>query len=137
MNLREGILELIRDEQRRQCGNFFPEDAGYLEKITSKAGIVSHDVEGKCLGFVFFYCNDAQNQSSYISLLLVSPEARKTGVGTALIRFVLALTQQRGFKVCRLEVRKDNTGAVNFYRSLGFRQIEDRGEKYLMEAAAN
>lgn len=134
MNLPKKIIDLILVEQIRQMGNFVPEDDGYLEKLADKAELLSHDSLDQCLGFVFFYCNDPAKYSSYITLLMVAQASRKSGIGAALVQYVLTLTAQRGFKVCRLEVRKENAAAIKLYETMGFFQLEDRGDRYLMEA---
>ena len=134
MNLRENIIDLIRSEQIRQTGNFVPESDEFFKKLAAKAEVLSHDVFEQCLGFVFFYCNEPDKYSSYITLLMVAPAARKLGIGAGLVRYVLALTAKRGFRVCRLEVRKENAAAIKLYETMGFCPIEDRGDKYLMEA---
>jgi len=133
MNIRKEIADLIHAEQIRQNGEFCPDVDGYLQKLAERAEVVSHDEFGRCKGFVFFYCNDPQKQSSYITLLMVAPDSRNAGVGAALLRYVLFLTRQRGFKFCRLEVRKSNNAAIRLYESMNFRTVGDRGEKYLME----
>ena len=136
MKLPKKIVDLIQDEQIRQTGKFVPKEEEYLEKLADKAELLSHDSHGQCLGFVFFYCNDPAKYSSYITLLMVAPAARKSGIGAALVRYVLILTAQRGFKICRLEVRKENAAAIKLYESMGFCPLEDRGDKYVMEAKA-
>ena len=137
MNLPKKIVDLIHGEQIRQTGEFVPEGEEYLEKLADKAELLSHDSLDQCLGFVFFYCNDPAKYSSYITLLMVAQSSRKSGIGAALVRYVLTLTAQRGFKVCRLEVRKENAAAIKLYETMGFCQLEDRGDKYLMEAQAS
>lgn len=136
MNLPKKIVDLILFEQLQQMGNFFPEGDEYLEKLADSAELLSHDSLGQCLGFVFFYCNDPAKYSSYITLLMVAQTSRKSGIGAALVRYVLTLTAKRGFKVCRLEVRKENVAAIKLYETMGFYQSENRGDKYLMEAQA-
>lgn len=137
MNLPKKIVDLIHGEQVRQTGKFVPEGKEYLEKLADKAELLSHDSLDQCLGFVFFYCNDPAKYSSYITLLMVAQTSRKSGIGAALVRYVLTLTAQRGFKACRLEVRKENVAAIKLYETMGFCQLEDRGDKYLMEAQAS
>lgn len=137
MNLSKKIVDLIHGEQVRQTGKFVPVGEEYLEKLADKAELLSHESLDQCLGFVFFYCNDPAKYSSYITLLMVAQTSRKSGMGAALVRYVLTLTAQRGFKVCRLEVRKENLAAIKLYEAMSFCQIEDRGDKYLMEAQAS
>lgn len=52
-----------------------------------------------------------------VTALTVSPHARGTGLGRALLKALLALHPQRSFS---LEVRTDNTTAVSLYESCGF-----------------
>ena len=137
MNLPKKIVDLIHSEQVRQIGNFVPEGDEYLEKLADKAELLSHDSLEHCLGFVFFYCNDPAKYSSYITLLMVAQASRKSGIGAALVRYVLTLTEQRGYKVCRLEVRKENVAAIKLYETMGFCLVEDRSDRYLMEAQAS
>ena len=137
MILREEIIDLIRGEQKRQSNNFVPEGSEYLTKLAVSAEVLSHDVHGECLGFIFFYCNDPGKHSSYITLLMVSPDARGLGIGASLVQYVLTLTVQRGFNVCRLEVRKENIAAIKLYKKMGFCEIENRGDKLLLEAQAS
>ena len=137
MNLPKKIVDLISDEQIRQIGRFVPEGNEYLKKLADKAELLSHDSLDQCLGFVFFYCNDPAKHSSYITLLMVAHASRKSGIGAALVRYVLTLTAQRGFRVCRLEVRKENAAAIKLYEAMGFCQVEDHVDKYLMEAKAS
>lgn len=136
MSLSEKILALIQSEQALQGGRFIPNEKEYLKKLANKAELISHEAFGECRGFVFFYCNDPSKYASYITLIMVSQAARKSGIGTLLVKYVLALTARRGFKVCRLEVEKENLTALSLYKSMGFIQIEDRGDKCLLEAQA-
>ncbi|NDP61896.1 GNAT family N-acetyltransferase [Polaromonas sp.] len=136
MKIPEDIVCLICEEQIRQNGNFFPGE-DYLQKLSDKAECIVYYSPSGISGFVFFYCNDEKNFSSYISLLMVTCAERKKGVGAALIRSVLNFTKQKRFNYCRLEVRKENIAAIGLYKSMGFRSIEDRSDKYLMEATAS
>lgn len=137
INLRKEVIDLIIGEQHRQNGHFVPDSPDYLSKLAVEAEVLFHEYQGQCKGFVFFYCNDLESSMSYITLIMVDPDSRKSGIGAALVRYVLALTAQRGLNVCRLEVLKENGAAIKFYEALGFRPIEDRGNRYLMQARAS
>ena len=117
----------------RQSGAFVPMDDLYLAKLEEKAELIVHNFTDGCAGFVFFYCNDPEKVSSYITLVMVAPKARKSGVATNLVNCVLNLSKRRGFEFCCLEVRKENRAALSLYESIGFSVSEDRGEKYLMK----
>src|SRR4051812_12190256 len=113
------VLKLIHDEQIRQKGMFVPDEDEYIKKLEEKAELLLHTEERECFGFVFFYCNDTEKKSSYITLILTLPDSRGKGVGNALIRGVLDTTRQRGFLQCHLEVKKDNKAAYHLYKKAG------------------
>jgi len=135
--LPESITSLIREEQARQGGRFIEgvDLETYLAKLSARAEILSDLAEQRCRGFVAFYANDLVTRQAHITLVLVDPRDRGTGVGRALTGCVLDLARRRGFTLCRLEVARDNQAAHAMYRALGFRVIEERARKKLMEIA--
>lgn len=58
-------------------------------------------------------------EDRFLGALFVTPDALRSGIGKALVRYV----QQR-FTQLSLEVYQKNQNAVNFYHAMGFR-IED------------
>lgn len=133
----EPVKLIVMGEQKRQNGLFIPNDPEpYFEKLAQSAELITHQKREEVLGFCFFYCNAEDKKSSYITLIGTSAAARGKGVGYGLLQHVLAVTRQRGFATCQLEVRKANQEALSFYQKAGFSILEDRGEKYLMEIAA-
>jgi ribosomal protein S18 acetylase RimI-like enzyme len=131
------IRSLILDEQARLENQFIAgvELEGYLGKLGDSAEILSDCAGSRCRGFVAFYCNDTTTRQAYITLVLVDPGDRGTGLGGALVGAVLEIARRRGFTSCRLEVAKRNEAARALYVSLGFRVVEDRAEKDLLEIA--
>ena len=133
--LPESIRSLILDEHARQ-ENRFVEDVDldeYLAKLGDEAEILSDSAEGRCRGFVAFYCNDHAMKHAFITLVLVDPRDRGLGIGRALLGCVLDLVKRRGFTSCQLEVAKRNDVAHAMYLSMGFRVVEDRSHKDLLE----
>src|SRR5436190_6204469 len=53
----------------------------------------------------------------------VMPEARRQGVGEALMRFTRRALTRRRIGAWRLMVRVENEAAIRFYRRLGFRRV--------------
>lgn len=106
----------------------------YLNKLFTQADITACHSNGQCRGFVASYCNDMRSLNAYISLLVVSPDCRGTGIGRALVGHVCATARTKGFLRCRLEVRRGNAAAFAFYRHLGFVATEERCDSILMEA---
>jgi ribosomal protein S18 acetylase RimI-like enzyme len=63
--------------------------------------------------------------SLYVSVLAVAPDARGTGVGSRLLERVVAAAGRLGRSVC-LDVGLDNTDAIRLYERLGFRRTRLR-----------
>ncbi|WP_423605781.1 ribosomal protein S18-alanine N-acetyltransferase [Sphingomonas sp. MS122] len=62
-------------------------------------------------------------------LLAIRPAMRRRGIGTALLRSIVADSRERGAAVLHLEVRANND-AVRLYRAEGFDKIGERREYY-------
>ena len=128
------VVRLILDEHERQQGKFINNLTieTYLEKLGTRAEIVSVTIRGRCRGFVAYYCNDFEAKTAFITLVLVDPQDRGQGLGTGLTDFVLHTAKLRGFTSCQLEVKAKNTVAYNMYVSQGFKFIEERGDSHLL-----
>jgi [ribosomal protein S18]-alanine N-acetyltransferase len=61
---------------------------------------------------------------SRVLMLAVSPEIRRMGIGTMLMERYMEESRRKGAKVLTLEVRKGNTGAMNFYRRFNFQPVD-------------
>lgn len=71
---------------------------------------------------------DDETPSFAISLY---EEYRHLGIGTALMRAMLQLLKDKGYKRTSLSVQKENC-AVAMYRKVGFEVVEDNEEEYIM-----
>ncbi len=56
----------------------------------------------------------------HVISIAVTPEYRRRGVGSMLMKKALAAMVEYNAKQCVLEVRTGNTGGINLYRKLGF-----------------
>ena len=134
--LHESVQSLIREEQARQGDRFVEGDLeAYLIKLGEHAEILSDAAEGRCRGFVAFYCNDLATKQAFITSVLVDPRDRGRGVGRSLVSCVLELSKRRGFATCHLEVARNNEAARAMYLSMGFRAVGHRGHSDLLEIA--
>ena len=96
------------------------------------------DIDGKVVGAVWTrilsgevkgYGNiDEDTPEFAISLY---KEYRNMGIGTALMRRMLELLKERGYKRASLSVQKDNY-AVRMYKKVGFKIVKESEEEYLM-----
>ncbi len=71
---------------------------------------------------------DNETPSFAISLY---EEYRYLGIGTALMRAMLQLLKDKGYKQTSLSVQKENY-AVNMYRKVGFEVASENDEEYIM-----
>lgn len=92
------------------------------------------DINGKIVGAIWgrimndYGHIDDKTPSFAIS---VYKEYRGKGIGTALMREMLAILKKRGYKQASLSVQKKNF-AAEMYRKLGFKTIDENEEEYLM-----
>ncbi len=71
---------------------------------------------------------DDETPSFAISLL---PEYRGRGIGTRLMREMLSLLKEHGYRQASLAVQKANY-AVRMYKHVGFKTIDENAEEYIM-----
>jgi [ribosomal protein S18]-alanine N-acetyltransferase len=64
-----------------------------------------------------------------LMLLATAPDARRRGVGAALLRSFVADSEMRGAKSLHLEVREGNA-AIRLYRKAGFDKVGERHRYY-------
>jgi ribosomal protein S18 acetylase RimI-like enzyme len=77
--------------------------------------------DGLLQGFgIMVYADD----TAHLSLLAVSPGARRQGVGSAVLQWLEQVALLAGITRVQLEARHDNTAALGFYRRHGYEQTE-------------
>ena len=90
------------------------------------AGIFVAKVDGKIVGFCAsdgnWYSKREGKVVGAIHELAVLPEYRGLGIGKELLRRVFEYFQERGLDTVELWVGDENTQAIKFYRSLGFKE---------------
>jgi [ribosomal protein S18]-alanine N-acetyltransferase len=74
-------------------------------------------VEGQFAGFGIMHFGDLR---AHLVLLAVEPRFRKSGIGSALLRWLEASCVTAGIQDIRLEVRAGNQLAQKFYRNRDF-----------------
>ena len=93
--------------------------------IPTADGLVA-DLEGTIAGFAIGYL--ARGSVAHIVTLDVHPSFRRRSLGRALLEGLLSHFSRAGAREARLEVSTENSGAIAFYRKLGFgrrRRIPD------------
>jgi [ribosomal protein S18]-alanine N-acetyltransferase len=83
---------------------------------------------GPLLGFgIMVYADD----TAHLSLLAVSPDARRQGVATALLQWLEQVAGVAGIDRVQLEARRSNAAALAFYSRHGYRQTDTVVGMYL------
>jgi len=90
------------------CGVFDPE-ASFVA-VDRKTGLM--------VGLVL--CSRVRNDTGHVTQVCLAPDARRRGLGRALLAASYASLQRRRFKALTLTVTEANASAVELYRSLGF-----------------
>ena len=96
------------------------------------------DIDGKIVGAVWtrILCGEVKgfgnidNRTPEFAISLYK-EYRNKGIGTALMKSMLQLLKECGYKQTSLAVQKDNY-AVQMYKNVGFEIVKDLEEEYLM-----
>lgn len=113
-----------------------PELQIYLKDFGMKKddiGLVA-EINGKIIGAVWVrIMNDYGHINDTTPSLAISlyKEYRGLGVGTALMKEMLNILKQRGYKQTSLSVQKANY-AVKMYKKVGFEIVDENEEEYIM-----
>ncbi len=88
-----------------------------VEKRNSFENVLVYVLDGEIVGFVEYM---KMYEVVEIEYIVVSPEYRRKGIGKSLI--IDAISSEDTLKAI-LEVKKSNTGAIEFYKKLGFNSV--------------
>jgi GNAT superfamily N-acetyltransferase len=95
---------------------------------------------GEALGFALFFTNFSTwtgRPGLYLEDLFVSESARGQGIGKALLLHLVAIARRRNYGRMEWSVLDWNQPAIDFYRSLGARPMNDWTVYRLDQAALN
>lgn len=107
---------------RTQLASQLP-DEGHVFLLAKASGAVI----GAVIGYVgMMYVID----EGYISNVAVAADARRRGVGGALVAALLSRARELGLAFVTLEVRRGNLAAIALYSKLGFRPVGERRGYY-------
>lgn len=81
--------------------------------------VIVAEVDGAAVGFALMKYGEA---AAHLLLMAVRRDARRRGVGRALLGWLEAVARAAGLPHIRLEARADNHEALAFYARLGFAQ---------------
>ena len=113
-----------------------PELQVYVERfgeLKDDRGLVA-EVDGKIVGAVWVrIMNDYGHVDDETPSLAISlyKEYRGLGIGTAMMKEILALLKSHGYKQVSLSVQKANY-AAKMYQKIGFEIVRESEEEYIM-----
>ncbi len=83
-------------------------------------GFLVAEAEGKIVGYVIGVLR--WGATGHILAIATDPPYQRQSIASALMGHIINRLRAKGAKLVRLEVRKSNAGAQQFYLKLGFRQ---------------
>ncbi len=84
----------------------------------------------RILGFIVYWL---VHDEIHVLNIATALEARRRGVGRALMEEAAAEGRRRGARLSTLEVRRSNAPAIALYRELGYREVGIRPRYYAEE----
>ena len=113
-----------------------PELQVYIADFGTKTGDIGlvAEVEGKIIGAVWVrIMNDYGHIDNNTPSLAISlyKEFRNLGIGTAMMKKMLCMLKENGYKQTSLAVQKKNY-AVEMYKKVGFEIVDENDEEYIM-----
>ena len=109
--------------------SLIPNFHNYAEKLI-KEGTIYVVRDESILGFIAFYVDDPESDTSFLTQMAVNPNVNKKGIGTALIEKCIEVSKEKGKKKIRLEVYKKNWRAIRLYEKNDF-HLEEQGENWV------
>jgi ribosomal protein S18 acetylase RimI-like enzyme len=115
------IIDLMSQLINDGSGLFELDDLNtYVDKLIEKACLLTIIEQDVLKGLLAYYANDYENKVAFLSMLIISPSARRMGYGRRLVEFVFTELTLKGFKKCCTEVKEDNIKALTVCKRLGF-----------------
>lgn len=123
-------LDRVLDIDHASFDDFWRFDRAALlsaRRATSVHRYVTARRGGETVGYAI---TGVAGSTSYLQRLAVDPAARRTGVATELVQDAIEWAIGRGTLAMLVNTQQGNSGAVQLYRSLGFR-LDEHGLKVL------
>jgi len=133
---RVGEADLARIMEIEAAGFLHPWSERMLRSELSHAWSVvlgaAEEAPGpeRLIGYVIYWL---VHDEVHVLNVATAPEARRRGVGRALLEEALAHGRRKACRLVTLEVRRSNAPAQGLYRAMGFRQVGVRPGYYAEE----
>ena len=131
--IKQEIIELIREVNAE--APFLPDGldlSKYVDKLLQNAVILPVFEQGRLKAFISFYCNDTASKKSYFTILVLTPELRKKGMGSFLMEAAMEYARKNDFEIVETQVYKANQSSYKMCERLGFSIKEDKGDSYIL-----
>jgi len=130
--MREGDLPRVMEIERAAFSHPWSEELVRRElgHEFSTVLLATGGAAGGVLGFAVVWL---VHDELHVLNVATAPEARRRGVGRALMEEVHALGRARACRLATLEVRRSNAAAIALYQGLGYRQVGMRPRYYSEE----
>ena len=122
------IRELAEFEREPDAVKATEEGLAHALFDERSAEAVIAEQEGKPMGFALFFHNFSTwtgRKGLYLEDLYVTPEARGSGVGTALLRHLAGIALDRDCGRFEWAVLDWNTPAIDFYTAMGAESLDE------------
>jgi ribosomal protein S18 acetylase RimI-like enzyme len=130
------FVKMLTEQNELMHGNFINKPIEeYVQKILSRANILAYMQRGVISSFIAYYCNDPSFENAFLTMLCVSPEYTRLGLGKLLLQSSIMDLQKRRFSQYFLAVTKDNDVAIQFYSKNGFAIVGEEGNSFKMNKA--
>lgn len=95
----------------------------YAKKLHRHATVMVATINRDTIaGFVAYYINRKESGTSYLTQIAVHPQYQHMGIGQMLLLTYETDSMRNSFSQLMLEVNKENTPAISFYRKNGFKR---------------
>ena len=127
--MREAHLAAIAELERQCFSAPWSEDALREELGNDCACFLTAEDEESCAVCGYIGCHIVLDEG-YIANVAVSPDCRRQGIGTKLVREMIRQARVRGLAFLTLEARESNAPAIALYESCGFVRVGVRKKYY-------
>lgn len=97
----------------------------YSRKLNENGRTIVALRDGEIIGIMAGYIN---SEYSYVSIIIVNENDRGLKIGKQLLYRFEQLSINNGVKFIELEVRKNNSNAINIYKHFGYRIIGEASD---------
>lgn len=104
----------------------------YAEKLFSKAQRIEYFEDNELLALLAFYVN-FEDSYCFITNISVDEKIKEKKVGDAIILKLVDFSLKNNINQIQLEVRKENSKAINFYKKHNFTLLKENIDNFELQ----